>query len=554
MKYCSNCGEPLEDGSLFCSVCGAEAEAEPASEPVPAEASADAPALEPAAEPVSEKPAKKKRKLWWLAIPAALLVLAFAAGLIINLTGAYAKLLPASRKKFEIYTKEALTDALDRAFANNRDAVAPESVKANVEASVKIEMNEDSGDYPGLSESAMLLNLINQLTVNADVDIDKTGAKLKLNASVAGMELIEAFLKTENGKIMFAVPKHLDYLYSIDPASLLETIGSGELPDSDKLDKIDPASLDEEKLRAEIMEIYEILMKVLDDEDTVLDIEKKKEIALSSNGGSTVGDVYTITPSENALKVLIEELADHFNAESSYIGGIVKKIADGEDVFGEMKSSAEETAKELHDKHLSVKIALDGKDVPFISVDADDFSFYTDHASAGDTASRYLEAAPKGRSNNALIKVLVNHKDGSEQRLSGTVSLTDDKEEPAFDMDLDGNELTLAFDLDLKSRSAIGTYAGEITVKLGSDEVASVTVKPEGERMLHIVKLVSPEPDSVLQAITATIYVKEGEAVTLPALPDKEIGSQEELQEVFGELVESLFGTLMQLFFGGFGF
>ncbi|MCR5611006.1 MAG: zinc ribbon domain-containing protein [Clostridiales bacterium] len=546
MNYCSNCGEPLEEGSLFCSVCGAKAEgAETAVEPAPDPAETA---------PAAEKPAKKKRKLWWLLIPAAVLLLAFGALLAINLTGAYVKLLPPSRTKFAIVTKAALNDALDRAFAK-KDVTVPDSVKANIEASVKIDMKEQSDSDYGYT-SGLIINLINQLTVKADIDMDKTGARLRLDAATGGMEIIEAYLKAEDGKLFFAVPDHLDSLYSIDTAFLAEEFLSSDLPDgvdAAELSNVDLSPLDEEKTRAEIMEIYEILMKVLDDEDTVLEIaSEKQELRLKCADFTVTGDVYVITPSEKALENLFIALAEHFGSEDSYLGGRIKALNNGEDVFGEMKEKAAETAKELHDKHLTVRLGLTDKEVPFMSVNTDDFAVYTDRLiKAGGSGSRYIEAAPKGKDDPALVKLCYTVDNGSAKKLSGFISIKDDDENSVFDMELEGKELTLTFDLDLSSRSAIGTFAGGLSLKLGEDELATLTVKPEGERMMHVLKLLPVNPETEIELITLTFYVKEGEAVTLPTLPEEKIESMDQFDDVLDELVNSLLGTLMQLFLGG---
>lgn len=562
MKYCSNCGEPLDDDSLFCSVCGAKVEdAAPSVQAKPA----------PAA--TASKSKKKKSKLWILAIPAVLLLIAFGVCLAINLSGAYVKLLPASRNKFAIMTRQALNDALDRAFSDKGIEIT-DKIKANLEATVQLELNDDDEADPDNDDfddddddGNMLLDLLAELVVKADIDLDENGLGLRIDASAGGMKLIEAYLKAAKDGILFAAPDYLDYLYRVEPSAILAKLGRDDM--SDVLDKITGAELsrlDEKKTRAEIIEIYEMLMKVLDDEETVFEVRSEKaEIALACTGGETVGDIYVITPSEKAMKAFFEELADHFMSEGSYLGGKIRSLSVEEDVFGEMKSSAGEWAKKLHDNHLSVTIALKDSEVPFISVDADNFSLYTDHVYTSDTENRYVEVAPEGRKEPTLIKMTLVHKTGSVNTVSGLISIKDDPNDSMLDdvdlgeldiddMDFDFKELTIAFDLDLNSRSAINTFEGSVTAKADGKEVLTITVKPEGERMKHVIKFTSPEPDSELSAVTVTLFVKEGSGVTLPALPEERVETEEELDDVLSELIQALLGPIIESFFGGFGF
>ncbi|MBO4384754.1 MAG: zinc ribbon domain-containing protein [Clostridia bacterium] len=560
MKYCSNCGEPLDDDSLFCSVCGAKVED-----------AAPAVQAQPAPTVTAAKPKKKKSKLWILAIPAVLLLIAFGVCLAVNLSGAYVKLLPASRNKFAILTRQALNDALDRAFSDKGIDI-PEEIKANLEATVQLELNEDAeadpddDDDDDDDDGNFLLDLLGELVVKADIDVDKNGLGLRIDASAGGMKLIEAYLKAAKDGILFAAPDYLDYLYKVEPSAILAKLGKESM--SDLLEEITGSGLeplDEAKTRAEVMEIYEILMKLAEDEEGGFEIEEKKEIALAANGGSATADVYVFSPTEKALKAFFEELADHFMSEDSYLGGRIRSLSDEEDVFGEMKSSAGEWAKKLHDNHLTVKIALSGSEVPFIIVDADDFSFYTDHVYTSDTESRYIEVAPEGRKEPALIKMSLVHKTGSVNTVSGLITIKNDPSDPVLDdvdlgeldldeMDFDFKELTISFDLDLNSRSAISTFEGSVTAKADGKEVLTITVKPEGSRMKHVIKFTSPDAESELKTITVTLFVKEGSGVVLPALPEEHVETEEELSDVLSELVQALLGPIIESFFGGFGF
>ena len=128
MRYCSKCGEPLKDEAVFCPICGNKV-VMPEAEEVPAEIN-EAPAEinEAPAEAYETPAAPKKRKkggkvaLIVALVAVGLVALLLIAGALLYFTGAYAKLLPASRLKLGLAEKEYVERALDDFFENYNEA------------------------------------------------------------------------------------------------------------------------------------------------------------------------------------------------------------------------------------------------------------------------------------------------------------------------------------------------------------------------------------------------------------------------------------------------
>jgi len=170
MKYCAQCGERLNDASMFCSNCGAKqpgtekaaeavetaVDAVDNAEAVYEEAAADA---EGASEAVfaeaagvddinyaaAEAPVKKKKRtgLWVGLGIAAVAIIAIVALMV---TGAYANLIPHSKLKLALAERKLYNGAVETV---TRELPMTDGISANVDFTFDIDAEDPYGYMSG---------------------------------------------------------------------------------------------------------------------------------------------------------------------------------------------------------------------------------------------------------------------------------------------------------------------------------------------------------------------------------------------------------------------
>lgn len=563
MKYCPNCGEPLEDKAAFCPVCGKKlpVEEKPEAVEAPAEAApaAAAAAAAPAAacnEAPAEKPKKKKSKAGLIiGIVALLLVGALAATYF---TGAYKKLMPTTRSKLAIAELELINRDLDAFFEAQNKAELDRDIKAK--ANVTLDIDTDGGF---LSEAAIMEMLLENISL--DADIERTGAKAaaKIGIGYNGNPVLDATAVKTDDKLGVYIPQLDDNYYTIGIQALAEKLAENAGEDADfDLDSLLSGSgsepLDEEKTRRELLEIFEIIAKVSTKENTVSESDVENELF----GGEIrkTCDVYTVTPGEEELKQAVNDLADYLEKDGCYLAERLAPLYDAmkseeEGVTAEtlpeyLRSKADEFASEAVKKELSVKVIVEDTTVLAHRVSTTDGVISVEQLTDGEKERTYFSA--------------IGEEYGDCRAIAET-QLTDERAKADIKVFSEGKQIgSVIADLDMTTVSALGTHAGTVRIQADADgaalNISIDSAKTADGAIEHVIKL---DPESAngllgtedgINAFSLKVLVSEGSGVSEPGgvtptdLSDK---SLEEIGGIFEDMFSSLGNMIAgMLFFG----
>ena len=561
MKFCPNCGEALEDEARFCPECGASvAAAEAAIEEAPAEEAIPAAEAEAPAEPRKKKSGVGKK----IGIAALiLLALILAAAAVLYFTGLWQKLVPASRLKLGLAEKALVDRSLDNAFDKQNEPIRSALTDLNAKAEVTCEIDADGGMF---SEITYIKMLIEEMKLNIDLDCDKDDQNIKLGLSYKGNPMLDGTLLINSEQLGLYIPQLDSNYYTISGDKLKELMFDEEGADID-LTKLDLTPFDETATRKEVMELLMILAKLSTKENT--EITKDFEVSLFDSKTLTKTDKYVIKPTEEQLKAVIDELADHLGREDSYLGGrlngfysvlrsfggsstVSEVYIDGEPTETEteelpetlsefIKSKSGEIAKEFAEQNAYFEIYMQGDEVVSHRVISDKSQFALDNVTEGKVQHTF---------------VLTVDEDGDRT----TTDVCIDETDPSNTVvDYKANEYGTAMEahgvFDQTKHSAIGTMPGSISIKSDGEELATITVAEKGEGMEHIIVIRMPEyADSDISLIKVIANVTEGSGVSAPAgvspvdLSDK---SEEEIGEIFENMIEQFSDVLTGALFGG---
>ena len=570
MKYCTNCGQSLPDDAVFCPMCGVSVQTEPsapAEAPVKEEApeiTAEAPAA--AADIPEAKPEKKRSKAGkkiGIAVAIVLGVL-LAAAAVLYFTGLWKQLLPASRLKLGLAEKALVERGLDEAF-DPKDAEvrsAFKDMKANVD--VTCELEADGGFF---SEITYIKMLVDELKLNINVDQSEAAQNMKLGLTYKGNPMLDATVLKDGEKLGIYVPQ-LDGNYYTLTLDKLKELAKDET-DADLVSELDLTPFDEDKTRREVMELLMIVAKLSTKENT--EISKGAEVSLFGMRTLTKTDKYTIKPTEEQIKAVIDEIADQLAKDGSYLGerlgGFYSAIAnmsgsemsqvyiDGEITQPEalpetlpefIRTKSGEIAKSFAEKNGRIEIFMIGSDVVSHRFITDDGEYIVDHEE-------------KGKVQHAFMAVRE-----SEQRLSADLKLDrTDAAKTTIDYDIidetGDTNVRISCVFDTTKRSAIGTCPGTVSVKANGNEMLGITVSEKGDGMEHVIKIdlsssVFEGEDLELKGLKIVANVTEGEGVSAPAgvsptdLSDK---SAEEIGEIFENMLNELGSVLTDSILGG---
>lgn len=517
--------EPARDTSPLCG-CGAEAKPAPA-EAAPSEA---------------EKPKKRKRLGLWIGLAAAVVLAAVV--LVFYFTGFYIKLLPASKLKLTLVEHRTVEKMIDKAF-DEIDELKGKDIKAQADVTFTAESNG------GLLSSANILSLLSgKLGAVVDVDASKDGIGLHLGAKLFGNNVLDGYARLEGDNIDFAVPQLRQTIYSIAPADLADGLGYEGLANAQDL-----LSLDRKETKKDALKILKIIDKLYSKSN--LNIEKRVDVPLCENTLSLKCDVYTVKPSEEELANVMRELIDHLSG-GSYIG---KKIEGfyytanrsgetSEDIWTQLRESVDETARQLANEGFTVQLVIHDSRIVSVRIFTDSSRTVFDCCTKDGVTEAYCFSS----SDYAEYKARVTKtKKGDRNTLKGSASSLVTIPVNGFSF-TPSESYELAFDLDLNNRSALGTYAGTVTVKHSGDDFISLTVEPDGKEMRHTVIVVDPTGTWAFSRLTVNAFVHEGSGVSLPkGLPTEKINSLSELVGLAAGIMDDLEGQLGGLFGGGFG-
>jgi uncharacterized Zn finger protein (UPF0148 family) len=374
MKYCTNCGNPLDESVAFCPSCGqsvkaSEATCEAAAEPA-AEAAAEA---VQAAEPVSEPaaPVKAKKRVKPGVIIAIVLAALLAIAAVLYFTGVFRKVLPASRAKLALAEKALVDNVLDETF-DARDKSKDLFDKLDMTITAAIETNGSGGMF---STTGIIKSILEQVSLDLKID-GSEGTKIGVGVNYSGNALLDGRIFIDEDQVGLYVPQLDSKYYVMSADALAKLLNEADVTDADleslDLENTDLAALldfDEDKTRKEIYELLAIIGKISTEENTV--IEKGVEFALFDGAQTVTADRYTITPTKEQVAAVIKELGEHLSNESSYLGGKIREIAklgdtvDGEefDPFKEIIDGADSAAEDFVKDNAKIVIAMVGDDI-----------------------------------------------------------------------------------------------------------------------------------------------------------------------------------------------
>ncbi len=571
MKYCPNCGEPLEDAALFCPVCGEKYPSGPA-DGSPADGGSAGPAdgspadgirpsdgIRPADGGKASEAAPKKRKSKAGLIIALVLALILGACAALYFTGAYEKLLPPSRLKLGLAEKALVERTLDDAFDAQDKVRAHEDVKAHIDLTAGVESSA-SGLAGFFSQTNVISSLLGQVKVGVDVD----GANARLGVEFKGNPLLDATVTRTDDTLGLYVPQLDENYYTIGIQALAEKLAE----QSEEFDasaaggmKLEP--LDEQKTRREVMELLAALAKASTRENT--EVERKAADKLFGGTWDGTFDRYTVTPTAEDIERAINAAADMLGREGCYLAERLapvyemflsqREIEGGEEDGGKtpqslpeyLRANAESLSKELADAHFKLEVLADGNELV-------SHRFITDEARVSIDTLKSMATGGKTFDRTYIENVTRYGGEEYTDSVQYDVSKTDSALDGTMIVKSNGEDLAVCgIALDLTQKSALGTHAGRINLRM-ADGGMSIVIdsEAEGDAMVHRITY-TPGDESELGDVTKvelTARVTEGGEVEAPSVSPTDVSdkSLEEIGGIFSGMLQNLTGTLGKLF------
>lgn len=551
MKYCTNCGNQLDDSVKKCPFCQAEQEVEDTPESVPVSDNTENNAPVETA-PIENNSPKKKKRFPVAAVIAIAVVLALAAACAaLWFTGAYVNLLPASRQKLCIVGKTAVQRGLD-AFFTTKQTVERDPIKADVDIKASIELNDDHDLF---SSAAIIKTILERVSVKLSLDQENKRGHLGLNMS--NSSLLDVFCALDDDVISVISPQLAGMQYDIKYKDImaLNEYYEESAESIEYINYLNSENLDEEKTRKEVLELYDIIIKLVNDKNTV--IEKNSNLSVGGGATSIKCDVYTITPTKDEKKAVLKEVIDYLSGDS-YLGGLIEDAAkDYSESYSELH---DETDKDIWQiirknvldeadyeyKEVSIKIALNGTKFVSARLEGEDKDLGFD-VYASDDKAQNLFAFFGG--DEEEVKLLFTVKE--DKTMSGRMSAE-------FDSQYE-DDFIIDYSFDLNKRSALGTFAGSMNISFGEAKIYLTAEEKDGG-MMHVIKINMPDEEAMgydLEVSTVTIeaFVTEGGAVDMPKdLPVTEVTSEEQLYDILAGFEEELYNIELRLYLGGASF
>lgn len=542
MKFCANCGEKLTDDAAFCPECGQPApSAAPMNVPAPAGEPAAAPeiSVEYAGDAASEgKPAKKKSSIGKRIgiIAAIVLGVLLIAAAVLYFTGAYRSLIPDGRMKLGLAEKDLVEKLLDDAFR-----YSPDSSEVNASLSVKAAVETD-GSLSFFSEAAYYKMFLDSMELTMDIDADTDHRNLSAELTYSGSPLLSAKITNDAVQSGFYVPQ-LDENYYVIKNDALAKLVSGEEDAAFSLANIDLTPFDEEKTRAEVLELLQAFSVISTDENTKVNSNS----AVSVFGGERAISVtcYTITPSADEIKTAFYALADRLADENSYLGkrfegyyGLFSE--EGETLPEAIRRFADENSSDMAGKNPRIEVYMDGDTIVSQRLITDEQTMGYDSEENESGKHTYFFGY---EDKDSVTSFDITRKD-ENGRITGAAAMKDEY-----------NDVTeCRFDLDMNKRTPIGTYAGTIEID-SEDSHVSIEIE-DGDDYTHLITIPGDVASEDIKSIKLTVNVLGESKFSVPAAEPVDISdkSAEEIEEIFSNMARQLTGVLMGGLLGGFGF
>ncbi len=495
---CKNCNSVVDEGSVFCGVCGTRLDENTKQQPAPIpaeeqEKAAEAPVAEvtvaetPVANvPVSETslaedlaieaPAPKKKFPKKLAVIAAVLVL------FVGAFAAFASFSGIFKSDAEAYCEleiASINDGLS-AFADAwEDAFDFDGGSADIKLTVSDEV------VAMLGENAALLGDVRSLGLNGDFALKDKLAGALMNLSVGDAELFgfEVIYDVDTGSLYMSFPGLNEKAIELDLSELMEEGGYSLSEFSEALETI-TEFLNEAEVQPVVLDVVSAAI------GEIKDVEKSK-------GTAIVGDVkqkctvYTI----NVDEVLLENMAKAVLKEVKENKKLKELVYDAADMLTTVNGGASMYNK----SQLSTMIdqAIDSA-IENIDLRGTDIGFtYRLYADGGDVLGREITAEGQtlkyiGAKSGSDYAFELSFGDGEYKEFSISIdgTLKSDKFTGDMNFEISGEEVIAVdfndFEFDLDKQIA----KGEMTVGFGNGIESFMNVYGDSSVSLKSLKLV----------------------------------------------------------------
>jgi uncharacterized Zn finger protein (UPF0148 family) len=601
MRYCSKCGEPLKDEAVFCPICGNKV-VMPEAEEAPAETN-EAPAeINEAPAEINEAPAEayetpaapKKRKkggkvaLIVALVAVGLVALLLIAGALLYFTGAYAKLLPASRLKLGLAEKEYVERALDDFFENYNEATERSEnfeMKADLDVTADIELSDDVSVF---SEAMVISTLLEKTALKVKLDLNDEHSNILCEAYFSNNPVLDARIIRTKDLIGLYVPLLDSKYYTATPETLAALIKdaaeqsgsdiSETIPDVDA-DALSFERLDEQKIRKETMDVLKIMSGLSTRQNT----EITRDHALTVAGKfDEKGVLYTITPSAEEYEKVINELADYLDKDGCYIAELANKYYSliqtaaanstpdldfgkkdrAENISELLRENAKETAENLAEQNTKIEVFMAGNEILSQAVVYDGGRFVYDAVTRDKTEYKCLSY--EGDEDEGAAKLLLENNIADKNKLVGRFTADVESYTPAEFGGMGNSKFVLDYNFDKTKTSSIGSYPGTAVASYNGEEIVSVTVTPVGDNMKHTL-IIDFDALSMFDDIYAFDDISDGfdvSKLTLIVLASEGTGveaptgveptdisnySTEELEQIVTDMFEKLSSQLINI-------
>ncbi|MBQ5545628.1 MAG: zinc-ribbon domain-containing protein [Clostridia bacterium] len=517
MRFCMECGEKLSDDQLFCPNCGTKVTSEDTvlKEQTDSErdqythgrdqyvhpdqlSSDDALQFEEG----PEAPAPKKKNKLWIGFGIGAGILAVGAiVLILILTGAFgSKSMKPSKEKLVMLEEAFMSDTLEKA-----EAFMSAVKDASFDADVTFDVSESSYSSSGFSN----VGLLNSLSVHLCKDARK-GHDIGILVQYFFNPVLDLrlFDLDKDNVFLYCSPGSND-LYQINKQQFITQMLFSEYGEGANISQFAQLLLSDQAgklLEEDFKEVQKLLLDMLRSAD--IDIEEKEKIELF-DGEEETCELYTVRPTSSEIEAFLAKLFDYLEKGNGFLPRILKLYGISDENFERSRGGIPEAAKELHDMHLTLEIAVQDNTIIHQKVSVDSLYF------------GYDAIEKKSASHMRAYFHMNNQSGGYGMSLSGMSFELDRVRNSKGMVDLEMNiadMIQVKGSYDLNKKSEIGTYAGNLTVSASARTIASVTIEPSKNGMLHKIEL---NPDLLnmhgVERIVANVDVKPASGVEKPS-------------------------------------
>lgn len=560
MKFCRNCGTPMEDLVKFCPNCGEQMPIlnKPAQEPAapaqPVQPVYPQPSQEPAApvypqpaqepvtpvftpisetpvyaQPAAEKTKKPGKGLLIGGIAGAVAVCGIAGAFFLKGCDSMS-----DEQKFVDYQKKLLLDEPLTLLEEAINAVGQNEISTDMTITADVSGNEFD-DYSSYVRDA---------EIGLKVDAKDASFLAEATASYKGTELITGTFTLENGVLGAYVPDADDAYYTINIAEFTaKYIGQSIDLSAFKLKKLDG------KDYTDVIRSYADIIFSIVNKDS-LTVEKKKNVTfkyMNLDGNYTV---LTLKPTEAQFEQLLTDLGDKLKTDQDLRNLIrntidldalsesisaangynidIEAVIDGyiSKAGNELTENASVYAEAAAEAGLTWIVAIDGSNVRKITFVANDVEGIIIEAD-GDASKELDMVIYSPLEENFYYS---NHYTKDGKKYSGTTDVTTEDA---------SSHLTYSYDLD--SRSPLGMFTGSYNLTVTNSSEGTITAATEitksGSTYTHDIKLQANG-----QTISLLIDAKEGCTANKPSLSPVDITNYSDSD--FSALAQKIYQNL----------